>query len=369
MSSAIVSEIPRGYSGLVTAAQLKLTRARAWLAMRLPFFAVLALHLPEREARVDTATTDGKALLYNPEYVAALPDGEARGVVLHLVLHAAFGHAWRRGGREAGRWDVACDIVVNGVMRRLIGVSLPRGAEAVDTQKQDWSAEEIYESLPADLEPPSTGNTEGQASSSADGSAMRAFWQEALQAALQTGDAPGNVERHYPNAVSRIFWTRVLERHLRRVQHDYVWGVPDRRMLAHDLIYPSLAGEALRVAVVIDTSGSVSSELIGQFLAEANSLRRSWPGITGVVLYADAAIGAVHDLERLPPPSVTGGGGTSFAPAFAYLQQRRFSPDALVYLTDGDADFPAKPRYPVIWVLPRASQVIPPWGEIVRLEV
>ena len=339
------------------------------MATRLPFFAVLALHLPEREALVDTALTDGSSLLYNPEYVAALPDGEARGLVLHLVLHAAFGHAWRRDTtREAGRWDLACDIVVNGVMRKLIGVTLPRGAETVDALKEDWSAEEIYESLPDNLESPSTGNTEGNPSSSADGSAVRAFWQEALEAALQTGDSPGNLERHYPRNVSRVSWTRVLEKHLQRVQHDYVWGVPDRRMLAHDLIYPSLAGEALRVGVVIDTSGSVPSELIGQFLAEVKGLRRSVPGITGLVLYADASVSAVHDLERLSPPTITGGGGTSFAPAFAYLERRRFHPDALVYLTDGEAQFPAKPRYPVIWVLPRAAPAIPPWGTVVRLE-
>jgi predicted metal-dependent peptidase len=353
----------------VTDAQQKLTKARAWLATRLPFFAVLALHLPEREATVSTATTDGTALMYNPEYVAALPDGEARGLVLHLVLHAAFGHAWRRGGREAGRWDAACDIVVNGVMRKLIGVTLPSGADAVDVMKEDWSAEEIYESLPANLEPPSTGNADGARSSRADGSAVRAFWQEALEAALQTGDAPGNVERHYPRGVSRVSWTRVLERSLRRVQHDYIWSVPDRRMLAHDLIYPSLAGEALRVAVVIDTSGSVSAELIGAFLAEVKGLRRSVPGITGLVLYADAAVSSAHDLERLPPLIVTGGGGTSFAPAFAFLEARRFHPDALVYLTDGDAEFPKKPRFPVIWVLPRAAQIVPPWGTVVRLKI
>ncbi len=353
----------------VTDAQQKLTRARAWLAMRLPFFAVLALHLPEREAHVDTAMTDGSSLLYNPEYVAALTDGEARGLLLHLVLHAAFGHEWRRGTtREAGRWDAACDIVVNGVIRKLIGVNLPSGADAVDVMKEDWSAEEIYESLPANLEPPSAGNTEGNRSSNADGSAVRAFWQEALEAALQTGDAPGNLERHYPRSVSRVPWTRVLERYLQRVQHDYVWGVPDRRMLAHDLIYPSLAGQGLRVAVVIDTSGSVSAELIGAFLAEVEGLRRSVPGITGLVLYADAAVSSAHDLERLPPLTVTGGGGTSFAPAFAYLERRRFQPDALVYLTDGDAEFPKKPHFPVIWVLPRAAPASPPWGEIVRLE-
>ncbi len=336
--------------------------------MRLPFFAVLALHLPEREANVDTASTDGSSLLYNSEYVAALPNGEARGLVLHLVLHAAFGHTWRRGGREAGRWDAACDIVVNGVIRKLIGVTLPSGADAVDVMKEDWSAEEIYESLPPNLEPPSTGNLGAQTSSSTDSSAVRAFWQEALEAALQTGDAPGNLERHYPRSVSRVSWTQVLERFLQRVRHDYVWGVPDRRMLAHDLIYPSLAGEALQVAVVIDTSGSVSNELIGAFLAEVRGLRHSVPGITGLVLYADAAVSSAHDLERLPSPSVMGGGGTSFTPAFKYLERRRFNPDALVYLTDGDAEFPAKPRYPVIWVLPRDAPASPPWGTVVRLE-
>lgn len=353
----------------MTAAQQKLTRARAWLATRLPFFAVLALHLPERESRVETAITDGKALLYNPEYIAALPDGEARGLVLHLVLHAAFGHAWRRGiTREAGRWDTACDIVVNGVIRKLIGVTLPNGADTVDIGKEDWSAEAIYEALPENFEPPSAGNTDSNPSSSADSSAVRAFWQEALEAALQSGDAPGNLERHYPRRINRISWTRVLEKHLQRVQHDYLWGVPDRRMLAHDLVYPSLAGQALRVAVVIDTSGSVCVELIGQFLAEVNGLRRSVPGITGLVLYADAAVSSTHDLERLPLPYVTGGGGTSFAPAFAYLAQRHFNPDALVYLTDGDAEFPKQPRFPVIWVLPRAAPASPPWGTVVRLE-
>jgi predicted metal-dependent peptidase len=39
-----------------------------------------------------------------------------------------------------------------------------------------------------------------------------------------------------------------------------------------------------------------------------------------------------------------------------------------VYLTDGDAEFPPKPRYPVVWVLPASSSVTPPWGETVRLK-
>jgi predicted metal-dependent peptidase len=349
----------------VTVAQEKLTRARAWLATRLPFFAVLALHLPEREAPIRTAATDGKALLYNPEYVSSLSDAETRGLVLHLVLHAAFGHGWRRGGRDAGRWERACDIVVNGVIRKLMGVTLPRGADTVDTSLEELAVEAIYEQLPPDLEPPPTGNNApNNASSSSDGD----YWRDALRAATATGDAPGNLERHYPSATSSVSWRAVLERHLVRAQHDYVWSPPDRRMMQHDLVYPSLAGEGVRVAVAVDTSGSVGERLIGVFLAELRALARAHPNVSGLVLYADAAVNAVHDLERAAPPTVIGGGGTSFSPVLRELERRRFRPDALVYLTDGEAELPRRPNYPVIWVLPATSSARPPWGEVVRLE-
>jgi predicted metal-dependent peptidase len=349
----------------VTSAQEKLTRARAWLATRLPFFAVLALHLPEREAPLETAATDGEALLYNPEYVQGLNDSEVRGLVLHLVMHAAFGHAWRRGARDAGRWERACDIVVNGVIRKVMGITLPKGADTVDLTLEELSVEDIYEQLPPNLEPPPTGGTsQGNASSS---SSQGEYWRDALRAATETGDAPANLERHYPRVASSVSWTAVLERYLVRAQHDYVWSPPDRRMMQHDLIYPSLAGEGVKVAIVIDTSGSVGATLIGAFLAELRALTRAHPNVTGLVLYADVVVTAIHDLERAAPPSVIGGGGTSFQPGLRELERRRFQPDVLVYLTDGEADFPRRPNYPVIWVLPRTSSVTPPWGEVVRL--
>ncbi len=339
------------------------------MSTRLPFFAVLALHLPDREACVEAAATDGQALLYNPEYIADLSDNQTRGLLLHLVLHAAFGHTWRRGGRDLGRWERAADIVVNGVLRKLFGLALPPGAETIAPALEDRSVEEVYDALPPDLEPPAVvGGTGENPSSNSDSSGQVERWKDALKAAVATGDAPGNLERHFPSATSSVSWSRVLERYLTRAQHDYAWQRPDRRMMAHDLIYPSLAGEGVRLAVVVDTSGSVSPELIGAFLAECRAIRRTHPNVTGLVIYADAAVSAVHDLMGSPPPAVIGGGGTSFAPALRELERRRFQPDALVYLTDGDAEFPPKPLYPVVWVLPASSSVTPPWGETVRLK-
>jgi predicted metal-dependent peptidase len=347
----------------------RLTRARAWISLRYPFFAVLALHLPDKPSQVKTAQTDGRSLEFNPDYVAGLSDDQTRGLVLHLVLHAAFGHPWRRGARDAGRWDRACDIVVNGVLRKLLVVRLPLGADAVDASLELLSAEEIYGLVPPDLVPPDSGAM--VSANGADSQSLESFWQDARIAAANADEKPANLERHYPKASSNLNWRSQLERFVLRGAQDYVWNPPDRRMMAHDLIYPSLAGDVLRVAVAVDTSGSVGLEMIGNFMAEVKAMARAHPQISGLVLYADAAVNEVHDLLRAPPPSVRGGGGTGFEPVFRELERRREVVQVLVYLTDGQpVAWPARPRFPVIWAIPNlesGEQVVPPFGTVLRL--
>ena len=347
----------------------RLTRARAWVSLRYPFFAVLALHLPDKPSNVKTAQTDGRSLEFNPEYVANLTDDETRGLVLHLVLHAALGHPWRRGARDSGRWNRACDIVVNGVLRKLLVVRLPLGADAIDPSLEQLSVEEIYGLLPPEITPPDSG-----AMTSPDGSesqSLESFWQDARLAAARADEKPANLERHYPKASSSVNWRAQLERFVLRGAQDYVWNPPDRRMMAHDLIYPSLAGDVLRIAVAVDTSGSVSLEMIGKFMAEVKMMARAHPQISGLVLYADAAVNEVHDLRQAPPPSVRGGGGTGFDPVFRELERRREVVQALVYLTDGQpVAWPARPRFPVIWAIPDLEadlEVQPPFGTVLRI--
>ncbi len=355
-------------SEILQIARERLTRARAWVSLRYPFFAVLALHLPDKPSQVKTAQTDGRSLEFNPEYVAGLSDDQARGLVLHLVLHAALGHPWRRGARDAGRWDRACDIVVNGVLRKLLVVRLPLGADAIDASLEHLSSEEIYGLLPPDLVPPDSG---AMTNSNGDSQSLESFWQDARTAAASADEKPANLERHYPKSRSSVNWRAQLERFVLRGAQDYVWNPPDRRMMAHDLIYPSLAGDQLRIAVAVDTSGSVGLELIGKFMAEVKAMARAHPQISGLVLYSDNAVNEVHDLLRAPPPSVRGGGGTGFEPVFRELERRREVVQALVYLTDGQpVAWPARPRFPVIWAIPNLEtgvEVRPPFGTVLRL--
>ena len=63
-----------------------------------------------------------------------------------------------------------------------------------------------------------------------------------------------------------------------------------------------------------------------------------------------------------------GGGGTDFRPPFEYVEREGITPACLIYLTDGYGPFPQNPPpYPVLWAM--TTDVVPPWGEYVKVEV
>jgi predicted metal-dependent peptidase len=66
------------------------------------------------------------------------------------------------------------------------------------------------------------------------------------------------------------------------------------------------------------------------------------------------------------PRTFAGGGGTDFAPVFEWVERENLRPDALVYFTDADAEFPEHaPPYPAIWLVKGKKPV--PWGKRIQL--
>ena len=141
------------------------------------------------------------------------------------------------------------------------------------------------------------------------------------------------------------------------------------------LYLEGLLTDSLKVSVCIDTSGSVSGELLDQFMAELKGITRSYPNVEVDLFYAD------HDLygpcklnnsSNIPKPK--GFGGTSFVPFFDYLENTnkfsKNSPTVSVYLTDGYGDFPEhQPTDPILWVVPRdgLSSKEFPYGQVIRI--
>ena len=82
-----------------------------------PFFAALSLYAEiEFTTKVQLAATNGKKIFFNPITYIKLPPSERDGVYLHELLHMALLHNLRRGVRDHKIFNIAADIVVNGMI-------------------------------------------------------------------------------------------------------------------------------------------------------------------------------------------------------------------------------------------------------------
>jgi predicted metal-dependent peptidase len=146
------------------------------------------------------------------------------------------------------------------------------------------------------------------------------------------------------------------------------WTRPHRRSAALGLFLPREVFTSCECAVYVDTSGSITRanletavREIAAIIATCGGRVRWMQGDDGVL--SDEWIGAA-------PETLTGGGGTSFAPLFERLRDGEPASCAVVF-TDTFGLMPDfVPDYPVIWaVYGESEQEVMgrsvPFGEIV----
>jgi len=411
----------------------KLSAARAWLIIDKPFLGALVLRLPVIEASArwcPTTATDARSFYYNRSYIESLSLEQVKFVLAHEALHCALAHFARRAHRIKRRWDIACDYAVNPL---LLGDGLeppPRAlARAVF---EGMSAEEIYpyikdsdsdETLDQHLyddadapdtgpgrgthgdnrggngnaPPPASGHGAGARGHGDDAAAQRhgsdrgaarpapltpaerealaTQWQQRLAGAAQQALRAGKLGGSLARLVDRLLqpqlpWRVLLARYMTSAARtDYSFQRPSRREGA--AILPTLHSRQLDVVVLIDTSGSISTREMHEFLSELNAIK----GAVGarITLHAcDARLAPDGPWIYQPwddlqlPPSLHGGGGTNFIPAFAWAERLERPPDLLLYFTDANGDFPTRaPMFPVLWLVKGKQNV--PWGQRVQL--
>ncbi len=363
---------------------LSLLRTR--LCTRTPFLGSLILFAETIYSdTIPTAATNGRQILINPQFFERLPLNQQEAVLLHEVLHAALLHVPRGIGRDAKRWNIAADIVVNGILTRE-GFALPGDSVRAQMLEQ-FSVEEVYDLLeksPWDkkdlpLGAPDLLSQEGTGSLGQEQMrAVEAHWKNALEQAsvmaetLLQGSLPASIQRELQTLKSgQLNWRHYLWRYLVRTPIDF--RDFDRRFIGKRMYLETLEGETVHIAVAVDTSGSINNGQIQVFLSEVQSILLAYPHLECQLYYADAEL---HGPYALTPyaslPTPIGGGGTDFRPFFTKLTQEN-SPWAItvaVYLTDGYGYFPSEaPPFPVLWVVTPGGQDSSyfPFGETVRL--
>ncbi len=402
------------------AAHDELARAVIQLLLKEPFFG----HLLGSVVRaVDDSTPTASVslsgsrvtLTVNPEFfLKKLRKGPERvAVIKHEALHLLFRHLFRvkRERHDPLVFNLAADLVVNQFIAS--PWKLPDDAITLATfpdlgLEKDRTVEWYYErlaSLARSLDAGGDGPTKG-APKSAD--ALRRILQsprwhsdhgrwgaggdadEAVAGAdldrlvVQARDRagprgwgalPGPLRELITAAIERrspkVDWKRALRIFSASARRTRLAGTWQRRSKRYHTIPGIKVKRYQRMAVVVDTSGSISDGDLSAFFAEIHAMWRQ--GAEVVVVECDAAVQRVFDYRGRPPDKVGGRGGTSFDPAFKWLNEhRRAAPwDGCVYLTDGVAPEPTvRPACKLLWVLVGGASGGPhlKWGRAVKLE-
>lgn len=366
----------------------RIRNARAGLLQSYPFFGVLSLKLELVETRaIPTAGVTTKHLVFNPDFVMALADGELKGLIAHEVFHLAWCHHARVGSRCEKRWNIAGDYLINDALTEE-GLTLPQGALLSKKYTHTtWTTEMVYEDIPQSEVDNLYGQGDGAtghfdsagAEGSADAGDAEREWmqnvQDAARVAQSAGKLPASIKRLIPDMTTpKADWKQLLRRFITdQVKPRQTWATPNRRLRAATGLYlPGNIKEGMGAIVIgVDTSGSITDQVLARFATEIRAIMGDCEPARVHVIYCDAAVGRVDTFENgeelvMEP---VGGGGTDFRPVFAEVEKQGFEPIAGVYLTDLAGTFPESgPGYPVLWAAYGAGGAVAPWGETVVVE-
>jgi predicted metal-dependent peptidase len=351
------------------------------------FFATLAMRLKrEPDWDIPTAVVNGRTLKYNPEFLLSLSPDERVAILAHEVMHCSNAHHVRREGREAGDWNVACDMAVNPLLRDA-GFSLPSDVLYPSHYGLDegLSAEEYYREMP-DLEPEHVGGDDpggcgGVQDGAQDEAGLRqqeAEWKiataQAAQMARERGELLGGIERFVQSVTApQVDWRAELREFVNsHAKNDYAWVPPNRRFVHMGLYLPSLHSDELGdVVVTCDCSGSIGEDDLAHFAAEIEEIA-SVGQCNVTVLYHDSRVLKVQEWEPTDGPlklTPVGGGGTDHRPVFEWIDRQPLlhqTPTCVVCLTDLASRFPNRvPGYPVLWATDSSKQG--PFGRTIRI--
>lgn len=375
----------------VSAAKTRLVLAKDASSV---FFATLALRLDFRpDWTIDTAATDGRRLLYNPDFVLGLSESELLGLLAHEVLHCTGKHFARRAGRDPEDWNIACDLAINPLLIES-GFSLPAGGlmpggphyeqlapgsaaeeyfAALQAAKQpDPDGDENGDGSPADGQGDpsgdSTGGDDAQPGESSGGSSgpadpggcggvidptdeadgsdgdpaemqqLDAEWSiniaAAQQAAQRRGTLSAGLARLCGDALAPVVdWKAALREFIARpAKRDYNWKRPNRRHIHRGLYLPSLHSlEIGHIVAAIDTSGSIDEATLTRFASElADIATQGAARIT--ILYHDSEVVKVEEWTPDDGPltlTPCGGGGTDHRPVFDWIEANSDEPPAV----------------------------------------
>jgi predicted metal-dependent peptidase len=384
---------------------VKLAAARLRAAGMQPFLAMALYAMsPVLDQNRETFAVDERWRLYvHPGKLREWTVPQVAGVLLHEVGHLVRDHAGRAKAAlvtteaAALRWNIAADAEIND---DLVDADIELPADPVTPAAlglPPYKAAEFYYSRLAEgddlpVSAPDCGSgSHGYGDCAPDRGAMPPGLSEveALLLRRRVAEAISRISVQQPGSIAgewvrwaeallrpQVDWRRLLAATLKSATAavvgsvDYSYARPARRRVPR-VVLPALQRPVPRVAIIIDTSGSVSDDQLSTAWTEVHGCVRAL-GIRRDMLAVYAADTAVHRIAGTMARQVplTGGGGTNMAAAIEEVAGRRPRPALLVVITDGLTGWPDRPAQDVVIVLLK-GRVTPPeppsWARVIRV--
>lgn len=166
----------------------------------------------------------------------------------------------------------------------------------------------------------------------------------------------GNVPGHLVDWAQTILepkvdWRKVLRSAIRHTlsdiagMQDYSYKRPGRRQSAMPkIVMPTMRQPVPNIAVVVDTSGSMSEDDLAKVLGEVNGVLKQCGQKDGVeAIVCDAAVHSVKRVFKADQIRLAGRGGTDMRVGITAALEKRPRPHAVIVLTDGETPWPEAP--------------------------
>jgi len=370
--------------------------------MRDPRFAlwsgILMLGKTQISETVRTACTNGRDEWYGRKFIQSVDDKELGFAVLHENLHKAFRHLhiWRSLYDENGVLaNQACDYVINLMIVKadphetLVAMKRKDGAPCwlLDPRFDKMNAKQVFDILKQ--EDDGSGGGGGGVLDAHDWEGAQELPQDVKDALAKEidqalrqgmiahqkvhGNKAGDMSRELGEMLNpEVDWREVLREFVKSIcnaKDASSWRRVNRRYLAGDVYMPTLIGERVgRIAIGIDTSGSIGGKELDRFLSEVKSIAEDVHPDHVDLIYWDAVVAAHEEYDASSVPNIVsstkprGGGGTDPRAMMKYLNEKQLKPECIIMFTDGcigEGHWGDEWGAPILWVVGNRSTYAP----------
>lgn len=200
---------------------------------------------------------------------------------------------------------------------------------------------------------------------------------QAAQQANAIGKGSGFADRVIQSEFdATVPWQETLRRFFAEcglAPFDISFAAPDLGVRHMGIWLPHLETRShAKLAIAVDTSGSISQREYDQFASELNSIIADYDPEEIHLIYCHSRVNKYEVIRRGESLEIKSdeSGGTAFQPVFDFIEEENLTHQiqALVYFTDLYGDNPTEPHYPVIWASTTKGKE-GPFGETVHVDL